>query len=331
MTDAARGITRRHATLATLGALAGIATPAHAQWVPTKPIQIIVGFAAGGGTDATGRLIAAAAQDLFPVPLVVVNKPGASGTLAAELVANAAPDGYTLLVAGGSESTSIHHYQKTNYKLSQFRGVVRVNRERMMIVSKAGEGLGIDSIAKLVDYARKNPGKGAYGSSGEGSILQSAFVVFCKEAKIDMLHVPYKGGAPALIDVLANQITVTILTPADAKAQRDAGKVHVLASTSDRDPLLPDVPSLTEAGYAVNLENQKGLVAPAGTPADVIKYMHDRFKTAMQRPRWKQLSDTARIESAYLDGPGFIAAMAAMSDEIGKAVSSTDARSIIAK
>ena len=254
------------------------------------------------------------------MPLVVINKPGASGTLAAEMVANASPDGYTLLVAGGSESTSIHHYQKTNYKLSQFRGVVRVNRERMMIVSKAGDGPNIDSIAKLVDYAKQRPGVASYGSSGEGSILQSVFAVFCKEAKIDMLHVPYKGGAPALVDLLSGQITVTILTPADAKAQRDAGKVHVLASTSDREPQLPNVPSLMESGYAVNLENQKGLVAPAGVPDEIVRYLHDRFKTAMERPRWKQLADAARIESAYLDGPGFMAAMSAMSDAIGKAV-----------
>lgn len=313
-------VSRRHAVLAVAAAAAGISLPARAQWAPARPIQIVVGFAAGGGTDATGRLIAAAAQDLFPVPLVVINKPGASGTLAAEMVANAPPDGYMLLVAGGSESTSIHHYQKTSYKLSQFRGVVRVNRERMMIVSKAGEGLNIDSIAKLVDYAKSRPGAASYGSSGEGSILQSAFAVFCKEAKIDMLHVPYKGGAPALVDLLGGQITVTILTPADAKAQRDAGKVHVLASTSDRDPLLPNVPSLMESGYAVNLENQKGLVAPSGVPDEIILYMHERFKTAMERPRWKQLADAARIESAYLDGPGFMTAMAAMSDAIGKAV-----------
>lgn len=325
MPSNASRISRRHINLAALGTLAGMALPARAQWVPTRPIQIVVGFAPGGGTDATGRLIAAAAQDLFPVPIVIVNKPGASGALAAELVANAAPDGYTLLVAGGSESTSIHHYRKTNYKLSQFRGVVRVNRERMMIVTKAGEGLGIDSIAKLVDYARKNPGRAAYGSSGEGSILQSAFTVFANESRIDMLHVPYKGGAPALMDVLAGQITATILTPADAKAQRDAGKIHVLASTSTRDPQLPDVPSLAELGYAVSLENQKGLVAPAATPDEVIQYLHDRFKTAMEMPRWKQLAETARIESAYLDGPGFVAAMAAMSDAIGKAVNSKPA------
>lgn len=326
-----RPLSRRHVSMAAAAALAGLALPARAQWAPSRPIQIVVGFAPGGGTDATGRLIAAAAQDLFPVPIVVMNKPGASGTLAAEQVANASGDGYTLLVAGGSESTSIHHYQKTSYKLSQFRGVIRVNRERMMIVSKAGDAGAIDSIAKLVDYARKNPGRAAYGSSGEGSILQSAFVVFCKEAKIDMLHVPYKGGAPALIDLLAGQITVTILTPADAKAQRDAGKVHVLASTSDRDPQLPGVPSLGELGYAVNLENQKGLVAPASTPDDIVRYLHDRFKTAMERPRWKQLADAARIESAYLDGAGFTAAMSAMSDEIGKAVSTQDARRIIAR
>ena len=106
-------------------------SPATAQdggWEPERPIQIVVGFAPGGGTDQTARLIASAAQEFFPVPLVVVNRPGASGTLAAELVANAAPDGYTLLVAGGSESTSVPNHRETNYSLDQFKPVLRVNR-----------------------------------------------------------------------------------------------------------------------------------------------------------------------------------------------------------
>lgn len=321
MSDAGTDSGRR-AVLAAFGAMAAIGMPAFADssWKPSRPIQIIVGFAPGGGSDATARLIATAAEDRFPVPLVVLNKPGASGTLAAELVANAAPDGHTLLLAGGSESTSIHHYRKTNYRLDQFRGVIRVNRERMMIVSKAGGSPDIDSIETLVKHARANPGRLAYGSSGEGSILQSAFVVFGKSAGLDMIHVPYKGGAPALLDLLADQIAVTILTPPDAKAQRDGGKVHVLASTSDRDPLLPDVPSLSELGFDVDLENQKGLVAPAATPDAAIDYLHSRFRAAMEGPRWKELAAGAKIEPAYLDGPGFVAAMAAMSEAIGTAV-----------
>ena len=138
-------ITRRAAL--GLGLATFAAVPASAQdggWEPSRPIQIVVGFAPGGGTDQTARLIASAAQEYFPVPLVVVNRPGASGTLAAELVANAEPDGHTLLVAGGSESTSVPNHRETNYSLDQFKGVIRVNREHMVIVTKADSGL--DSI-----------------------------------------------------------------------------------------------------------------------------------------------------------------------------------------
>lgn len=298
--------------------LALSAAPADAAWEPKRPIQIVVGFAPGGGTDQTARLIASAAQEFFPVPLVVVNRPGASGTLAAEIVANADPDGHTLLVAGGSESTSVPNHMKTNYKLSQFRGVVRVNREHMVIVTKQGSGL--DSIEALVKKAKANPGSLSYGSSGPAGILHSAFLVFEKEAGIQMKHVPYKGGAPALAAVLGGHIDMTIITPGDAQAQVAAGKVHALATTSDRADQIPDVPSLTDLGYKVNLENMKGLVAPAETPDEVVAYLHERFKQAMESDTFKTLAGKAKIQAAYLSGEDFEAAMKDMSDAVAAAI-----------
>jgi tripartite-type tricarboxylate transporter receptor subunit TctC len=307
-----------------LGVLAGTViavagtTAAHAEWKPERPIQITVGFAPGGGTDSTARLIASAAQEFFPVPLVVVNRPGASGTLAAELVANAAPDGYTLLVAGGSESTSVPNHLKTNYKLDQFRGVVRVNREHMVIVTRAGSGL--DSVEKIVEKAKAEPGGLSYGSSGPASILHSAFLVFEKQAGIQMKHVPYKGGAPALAALLGGHVDMTILTGAGAATQAEAGKVHVIATTSDRAPQLPDTKSLSELGYDVNLENMKGLVAPSGTPDEVVAYLHERFKKAMESETFDRLASRAKIVPGYLDGDDFEAAMSSMSASIAAAI-----------
>ncbi|WPZ32742.1 tripartite tricarboxylate transporter substrate binding protein [Thalassobaculum sp. OXR-137] len=297
-----------------------LAVPAQAEWTPERPIQIVVGFAPGGGTDATARLIASAAQEFFPVPLVVVNRPGASGTLAAELVANAEPDGYTLLVAGGSESTSVPNHLKTNYKLDQFRGVIRVNREHMVIVTKKGSGL--DSIDKVVEQAKIAPGTLTYGSSGPASILHSSFLVLEKDAGIKMTHVPYKGGAPALAALLGGHVDMTILTPADAQTQSEAGNVNALATTSDRAAQLPDVKSLSELGYNVNLENMKGLVAPAATPDEVVAYLHERFKKAMESETFASLAGRAKIVPGYLNGADFEKAMQSMSASIAAALGS---------
>ena len=302
-----------------LGLVSMVAVPAAARaWEPTQPIQIIVGFAPGGGTDQTARLIAAAAQNFFPVPLVVVNRPGASGTLAAETVAKAKPDGYTLLVAGGSESTSVPNFMKTNYNVDQFRGIVRVNREHMVIVTKKGGGL--DSIAAIVKKSKANPGTLAFGSSGPSSIKHAAFLVFEKAAGITMQHIPYQGDHPALAAVLGGHVDMTLITPNDAAAQVAAGNVHAVATTSDRAPQLPDVPCLKELGYDVNLENMKGLVVPAATPDEIANYLEDHFTKAMQSETFKTLAARANIIPGYLSGDDFENAMKNMSASIAAAI-----------
>lgn len=292
---------------------------AFADWKPERPINIIVGFAAGGGTDATARLIASSAQEFFDVPLVVVNRPGASGTLAAEIVAGSEPDGLTLLVAGGSESTSVPNHLKTNYSLDQLRGVIRVNREHMVIVTKAGSGL--KSADDIVAAAKADPGSLTFGSSGPASILHSAFLVFAKQAGIEMTHVPFQGGAPALAALLGGHIDMTILTPGDAKAQAEAGNVNLIATTSDRAPQLPDLASLSELGYDVNVENMKGLVVQADTPDEVVQYLHDKFKDAMESETFSSLAKRANIQPSYLNGADFDAAMQNMSKAIKEALS----------
>ena len=252
------------------------------------------------------------------MPLVVVNKPGASGTLAAELVATSKPDGYTLLVAGGSESTSVPVLLKTNYQLSQFRGVLRVNREHMVIVTKAGSGL--DSVAKVVAAAKAKPNSLTYGSSGPGSILQSAFIVFANAAGIEMRHIPYQGGSPALAALLGGHVDMTIMTGAGAAPQVAAGKVNAIAVTSDRAPQVPDVPTLKEEGYNVYLENMKGLVVQADTPDEIVEYLQSRFKKAMETETFESLAKRANVVAGYLPGDEFEKAMKDMSDSIRAAM-----------
>ncbi len=198
-----------------MAASALLAGPAQA-WEPKQPIKIYVGFSPGGGTDIVARTLVASSQEFFPVPLVVVNKPGAGGTIAADFVAKQKADGYSLLIAGGSESTSVPNHRDVTYSLASFEGILRNIRARIILVSKAGSG--IDSVADLVAKAKASPGKMAYGSSGAGTLYHSTMLLFTKAAKIDMQHVPYKGGSPAMAALLGGHIDIMLAAPEEAQA-----------------------------------------------------------------------------------------------------------------
>ena len=297
-----------------------IGGPAEA-WEPKKPIKIIVGFSPGGGTDLVARTLVASSQEFFPVPLVVVNKPGAGGTLAADFVSNAKPDGYTMLVAGGSESTSVPNHRKVSYSLDDFRGVLRCIRSRIYIVSHKDSG--ITSIAELKAAATAKPGKLSYGSSGQGTLYHSTMLLTSKALGVDMRHVPYKGGAPMMAAMLGGHIDITLAGPEEAAAQYKAGTINLLALASQsRLDTFKTVPTLQELGFDVYIENQKGIVVPAGTPDDAVQYLHDIFKKGLDSKVWNKLAGKLLMETAYLSGDDFMAAMKAMSGNINAAVKS---------
>jgi tripartite-type tricarboxylate transporter receptor subunit TctC len=290
-----------------------------AAWEPKKPIRILVGFAAGGGTDVVARSLASAAQEFFLVPLVIVNKAGASGTIAADQVATSAADGYTLLVAGGSESTSVPNHQKVTYTLESFRPVIRATRSRNILV--VGTKSPYRTLEEFVKAAKAAPGKMSYGSAGAGSLAHSTFLVFGRAAGLDMRHVPFKGGAPTMAALLGGHIDIAMAAPDEAKPHVDAGTMRMLALSSlDRFAPWKDVPTLKELGYDVYIENMKGLVAPAGLPDDVYAYLHDNFKKALESDTWKSLAANAQLETGYLDGPAFQKAMQDMSAAIARAL-----------
>lgn len=285
-------------------------------WEPKRPIQLVVGFAAGGGTDVIARNLAIASQGVIPVPIVVVNRTGAAGVIAAEYVAKASPDGHTLLTAGGSESTSIPNYQKVSYTLNgSFRPIIHMIRLRMMIVTRAEAPY--KNFKDFVSYAKANPGKLAFGTAGVGGLAHSAWLLINKTASIDTFDVPYKGDAETVTALLGNQIHVTQVSPDQAKPWVDSGRMRLLAVTSnDRFPGNPDVPTLKELGYDVYLDNMKGVVAPAGLPDDVYAYLHDNFRKAMATDTFKSLAAKSNFEVAYMDGPTFGKAMQGMSNAI---------------
>lgn len=300
-------------------ALAALAAAPAVAWEPEKPIKIVVGFSPGGGTDIVARTLVAASQEFFPVPLVVVNRPGAGGTLAADFVAKQKPDGYTLLVAGGSESTSVPNHREVSYSLDDFEPVLRLIRSRIIIVSKKGSG--IKTIDDLVAKAKADPGGLVFASSGAGSLYHSTILLLSDKAGLEMRHTPYKGGAPAMAALLGGHVDVTLAGPEEAQAQAAAGEINLLAlGSEERTDLFPDVPTLKELGYDVYIENQKGLVAPAGIPEDVKTYLHDHFKRGLDSEVWKKMAAKLKLETAYLSGPDFKEAMTSMSENIGSAV-----------
>ena len=309
----------RRTTLAAAAALALLAGPA-AAWEPEKPIRIVVGYSAGGGTDVVARTVASAAQPFFPVPLVVENRAGASGTLAADYVANAPADGYTLLVAGGSESTSVPHHREVSYDaIEDFRSIIRITSYPIIITTRADSGY--DSIDALMEAARADPGALSFASSGPGSLYHSAMLALLARGEVEMKHVPYNGGAPAVAALLGGHVDVTPASPNEIQAQHEAGQVILLAVASDeRYPGLPDVPTLKELGYDMSIENMKGFVAPAGLPDDVYAYLHDAFKQTMDSETYQALAAQVNLEPAYQSGDDFQATMAEMSETIGGAL-----------
>lgn len=284
-------------------------------WEPTQPITIVVGFPPGGGTDLMARTLAAVSQPHFPVPLVVVNRPGAGGALAADFVARQKPDGYTLLVAGGSESVSIPHHRKLRYKLSDFEGVIRCMRSRNLLVVRSDSE--ITTLPALLEKARNEPGGLLYGSSGYGTLYHSTMLVFEEATGTELRHIPFRGGGQMMAALLGGHIDLLVSGPEDVRSQMAAGTIALPAvSSTERSHIHPDVPTLEEFGINVFIENQKGIVAPKGLPPDVYTYLHDHFKKGMESDAWIEMTERLSMESGYLDGPAFMNAMIAMSNVI---------------
>jgi len=281
---------------------------------PTKPIKVYVGFSPGGGTDIVARTVASVVPEFLGQSMVIINKTGAAGTVAAREVSQAKPDGYTLLVAGGSETVSVGHYRELPYHpINAFAPIIRISRDRMILNFNANAPW--KTLKEFIEDAKKNAGKYKYASSGHGGIYHSAMLAFCDRAGIKMKHVPYKGGAPGMAALMGGHVDIAIASPSEARALAEGGKIRSVTLTSlERCPLTPDVPTLKELGYDVYLENQKGFVAPAGTPKERIIFLHDAFKKAYDHPAFVKLCDRLKIEMGYLGPEDFTKSLQSMYD-----------------
>ena len=278
-------MTGRRACLALLAAILAVGAPAQDAY-PTQPIRLVVPFAAGGAIDIISRTVAAAMSKELGQPIVVDNRAGAGGNIGTDAVAKAKPDGYTLL-AGTSATHGVNPglYPKIPYNaqadfipVAYWGGVPNV-----LVVSKAS---GITSLEQLVAMAKREPGKLTFGSAGNGTSLHLAGEMFERAADVKLIHVPYKGGAPAATDLLGGSITMMFDTVAVSLPNLRAGKVVALAvAAPQRHFALPDVPTFAEKGYpAVDSSTWTGLFAPKGTPVPVVAKLASASAAALSQP-----------------------------------------------
>ncbi len=270
-------------------ALCGTVTAAFAQTAyPSKPITLVVTYPPGGGADAMARLIAPKMGEALGQTIVVENKPGASGQIGAAAVAKANPDGYTLMLDASSFSVNPSLYPKLPYdslKAFQPIGVVALFPNVVLV----NANFPAKNMAELTAAARKAKDAVSYASSGNGSAQHLAGALFESAAKVDMIHVPYKGGGPALNDVIGGQVPLFFGNLASTLQHVQSGKLKALAVTSGkRSPILPDVPTLSESGLkGTEIYEWNAVFAPANTPEPVIKKLAAAFQQALDAPEVK--------------------------------------------
>ncbi|MCD6043871.1 MAG: tripartite tricarboxylate transporter substrate binding protein [Burkholderiales bacterium] len=265
-------------------ALLLVAGTAGAQTYPNKPVRLIVGFPAGGPADIFGRALAQGMGAELGQTVVVENISGVGGVLGVDRAAKAAPDGYTLVINSASPLVI------APYSLSKLPYDVKKDFAFITLVVRVPEVLAVhpsmpvNSLAELIAYAKANPGKVNFGSAGSGSITHLAGELLKAEAKVDLVHVPYKGAAPAVNDLLGGQVQMGIFDVPILLGHIRSGKLKALATTSSkRAPSLPDVPATPELGYPnVNSDNWYGLVAAAATPKEVLAKIHSAAVAALK-------------------------------------------------
>lgn len=267
-------------------ALAGAVS---AQAYPNKALRLVVPFPPGAGTDMLARTIAAKLSDSMGQPVVVDNKPGAGATIGTDAVAKAVPDGYTLLLSTTSHAINPSVFAKLPYDtLKDFVTVTQVATVPTVLV--VHPSVPANNIKELVAFAKANPGKLNMGSASSGTVFHLAGEYLKSQAGIDMVHVPFKGGGPAMTALLGGQVNVLFETTLTVQPQVKAGKLRALAVGSDkRAPSLPDVPTVAESGFpGFSAENWYGVYAPAGTPRDIVMKLNAEIIKALKLPEVKE-------------------------------------------
>jgi len=276
---------------------------AAAQAFPDRPITLVVPNPPGGLVDTSARLLSEPLTRVIGQPIIVDNKPGASGNTAYQYVAKAKPDGYTLLISySGYHVGNPALFDKLPWDpVKDFSPVALLTVSTNVIA--VHPSVPVNNLKEFIAYAKANPGKLNYASQGNGSVSHIGTEIFKQTTGVEMVHVPYKGSGPAIQDVLAGQVQVFISTPPSLMQHVQSGKLKGLAVTGkNRHPGMPNVPTTAEAGLpSFQLESWVALYAPVGTPAPVINKLSDAVKQSLALPEVKDRSDAAGVELRYLN------------------------------
>ena len=277
------------------------------QAFPTKPVRIVIGFPAGGPLDLHARLLADRLQAVLGQPVLIDYKSGAGGTVGAQEVMKAAPDGHTLMLANtGVMVINPALYSRLPYAtLRDFVPVARTAMQPLALL--VNPSLPVRDLSEFVAYARTRPGQINYGSAGNGGISHLVPEMFKSATGLFMVHIPYRGSAPAFTDLMANQVQFMAESVPQAAAYHKQGKVRVLAVTSrERSPALPDVPTVMQSGIkSFEVVGFYGFLAPAGTPKDAVQVLSEAFKTVLAQPDVRNRMTEQGADPAFLGAAEF--------------------------
>ena len=306
-----------------------IAASAHAVAAyPEKPIKIVMGFPAGGPLDQHARLLTDKLQAVLGQPFIVDYKPGAGGSVGAESVARGPADGYTIMLANtGVMVINGALYSKLPYNtLKDFVPIARTAQQPLALL--VNNNVPAKTLQEFRDYATKNPGKVNYGSAGNGGISHLVPEMFKNATGLFMVHIPYRGSAPAFVDLMGGQVQFMAESIPQAAAYHKQGKVRALAVTSrERNPALPDIPTAIESGLkGFEVVGFYGFLAPAGTPPDVVATLSDAFKQVMNNPEVRSRMVSQGADPAFLGSADFGKFLAAETPRWEKAVKASGAR-----
>ena len=289
-------------------AAAAAALSAHAQQFPNRPITMIVPFPPGGIADITGRPLAVSMSKHLGQPVVVENKAGAGGAVGHAFVAKAKPDGYTIMTALSSivvipEADKVNGRPST-YQMSDFTPIALVSADPTILLVPAGAPW--KTLKELIDDARSRPGKISYASSGVYGTIHTCFEMLAQAANVKLLHVPYKGGGPAMTALLAGETNLGAQSPGVSDPHIKSGKIRVLGSwAGTRTASLPDVPTMKEQGFDVEFYIWAGVFAPAGLPPDVRERLTAAVRQSAQDPEFVKALANVNTPVNYKEGKDF--------------------------
>lgn len=295
-----------------LAALAAGSEALAQQPYPTRPVRLVVGFAPGGAADTVGRALAGGLSRALGQPIVIENRAGAGSSIAAENVAKSPPDGYSILIASPSAiSVNPALNPRLGYKPGDLAPVVKVSTSPLVLV--VNPATNIKTVGELVTLAKSKPDFLNYATSGIGSAPHFGAALFSQVAGVRMVHVPFKGGAPAITSVVAGDTHLSFATPPSVMPMVKAGRLRALAVTSpERSPLMPEIPGMREAGVPdMTLSFWYGLFVPAGTPADIVRKIHEAALAAASRPEYREILAREGTEVSLSRSPEDFAAFLA--------------------